>query len=124
MKLESHEQKIVNDFFRSYVNPMYKNPMNTVRLNSEHTDDHRRTIFECCNALLAAGVPFWTEVRLKCGCIPDIVCPTHVKPMIEVLSSETMQMFTDLKLHKYPDELQGAFIFVDAKEVFKEEMIW
>ena len=57
-------------------------------------------------------------------CIPDIVCPTHVKPMIEVLSSETMKMFTDLKLDKYPEELHGAFIFVDTKEVFKEEMIW
>jgi len=124
MKLESHEQKVVNDFFRSYVDRMYKNPMNTVRLNSEHTDEHRRAIFECCNALLAEGIPFWTEVRMKCGCIPDIVCPTHVKPMIEVLSSETMEMFRDLKLHKYPEELQGAFIFVDAKADFSTEMIF
>jgi len=98
--------------------------MNTVRLNSEHTDEHRRAIFECCNALLAEGIPFWTEVRMKCGCIPDIVCPTHVKPMIEVLSSETMEMFRDLKLDKYPEELQGAFIFVDAKAVFKPELIF
>ena len=124
MKLKSHEQEIVNDFFRNYVDSMFKNPMNVVRLNPGHTEEHRRAIFECCNALMSAGVPFWTEVRLKCGCIPDIVCPTHVKPIIEVLCSETIKMFTELKLDKYPEELHGSFIFVDAKEVFTEEMIW
>ena len=124
MKLPQHEQKIVNDFFRSYVNPMYKNPMNVVRLNSEHTEEHRRAIFECCNALLSHGIPFWTEVRLTCGCIPDIVCPTHIKPIIEVLCSETPQMFEELKLPKYPVELQKSFIFVNAKVPFEERFVW
>ena len=32
--------------------------------------------------VIAEKIPFWTEVRLKCGCIPDIVCPTNVKPII------------------------------------------
>ena len=80
--------------------------------------------------LLQEGIPFYTEVRLTCGCIPDIVCPTHIAPFIEVFSSETMQMFEDLKLHKYPSEFQErsksgklkSFIFVNADSFTKEEL--
>ena len=50
----------------------------------------------------------------------DIVCPTHIKPIIEVLCSETPQMFEELKLPKYPVELQNSFIFVNAKVPFEE----
>ncbi len=124
MKLSSSDQELVNAFFRNYVDRSFKNPMNCVRLNSEHTDEHRRSIFEVCNALLKAGVPFWTEVRLTCGTIPDVVCPTHVKPMVEVLCSETPEMFADLKLNKYPKELHKSFIFVDAKAPFEERLLW
>ena len=107
----------------------YKTPMNAV-INVDHTDAHRRTIFEVCNALLQEKIPFFTEVRLKCGTIPDIVCPTHVVPFIEVLSSETIEMFEDLKLAKYPSEFQlrytgsgklKSFIFVDAQKEFSKE---
>lgn len=121
MKLTSEEQKEVNDFFRSYVDTLrYKNPMNSIRLNVDHTDEHRRTIFEVCNALIEERIPFWTEVRLKCGCIPDIVCPTNVKPIIEVLSSETVEDFYQKKHHKYPPELQNnSIILVDAKKKFE-----
>lgn len=127
MKLTSKDQEIVNGFFRHYVDRGHKTVMNAIRLSAEHTDEHRRCIFEVCNTLLKAGVPFWTEVRLQCGCIPDIVCPTHIKPIIEVLCSETPQMFEELKLHKYPSELQDTkrnFIFVDAKVPFEESCIW
>jgi len=121
MKITSAEQKEVNDFFRSYVdNVRYKNPMNSIRLNVDHTDEHRRMIFEVCNALIGERIPFWTEVRLKCGCIPDIVCPTNVKPVIEVLSSETVEDFYQKKHHKYPPELQNnSIILVDAKKKFE-----
>ena len=98
MKLSGADQKTVNDFFRNYVDRGYKNPMNAVRLNVDHTDAHRRTIFEVCNALLDEKIPFWTEVRLKCGCIPDVVAPTHVVPIIEVLSSETEKQFYDITI--------------------------
>lgn len=121
MKLTSAEQKEVNDFFREYVDTVrYKNPMNSVRLNVDHTDEHRRMIFEICNALIAEKIPFWTEVRLKCGCIPDIVCPTNVKPIIEVLSSETEKDFYEKKHHKYPQELQrGSIALVSAHKEFQ-----
>jgi len=124
MKLSSKDQETVNEFFRDYVDSQFKTVMNAVRLSAEHTDEHRRSIFDCCNALIKESVPFWTEVRLTCGCIPDIVCPTHIKPMIEVLCSETPQMFEELKLYKYPTELQTGFIFVDAKTPFEEKFIW
>jgi len=124
MKLSSKDQEIVNAWFRHYVNRSHKTVMNAVRLSAEHTDEHRKAIFEVCNYLLKEGIPFWTEVRLNCGCIPDIVCPTHIKPIIEVLCSETPQMFEELKLPKYPVELQNSFIFVNAKVPFEERFVW
>ena len=132
MKLKASDQRIINEFTRNYVNSSYKMPLNAVRLSADHTDAHRRTIFEVCNALLVAGIPFYTEVRLNCGCIPDVVCPTHVIPFIEVLSSETPQMFEDFKLHRYPVEFQGkykngklkSFCLVNALAPFDKEMIF
>jgi hypothetical protein len=131
MKLAPKQQSEINEFMRKYADRSYKTPMNAVRLSAEHTDAHRRAIFNVCNILLKEGIPFYTEVRLTCGCIPDIVCPTHVVPFIEVLGTETMQMFEDLKLHKYPEEFKQryssgklkSFIFVDAAiEVIKEDV--
>ena len=130
MKVAPKDQAVINEFMREYVDRSYKTPMNAVRLNVDHTDAHRRTIFEVCNALLQEKIPFFTEVRLKCGTIPDSVCPTHVVPFIEVLSSETIEMFEDLKLAKYPSEFQlrytgsgklKSFIFVDAQKEFSKE---
>lgn len=132
MKLKPKQQSEINEFMRKYADRSYKTPMNAVRLSAEHTDAHRRGIFEVCNALLAEGIPFYTEVRLTCGCIPDIVTPTHIVPFIEVLGTETMQMFEDLKLHKYPEEFRQryssgklkSFIFVDAKSKFDKEALF
>ena len=132
MKIRPSDQSTINDFMREYVDKSYKVPMNAVRLSSEHTDAHRRMIFEVCNLLLSHNIPFYTEVRLKCGCIPDIVCPTHVVPFIEVLSSETMEMFEELKLHKYPAEFREryssgklkSFTFIYAGKELLEEMIF
>ena len=132
MKLSATDQTTINDFMRNYVDKSFTAPMNAVRLSADHTDAHRRTIFEVCNTLLSHNIPFFTEVRLKCGTIPDIVCPTHIVPFIEVLSSETQEMFEDLKLHKYPEEFSGryssgrlkSFIMIDAQKTFLEEMIF
>jgi len=131
MKVTPLDRKIINEFMSKYVDGSYKTPMNAVRLNADHTDAHRRMIFEVCNALIDMGVPFYTEVKLKCGRIPDIVCPTYIAPFIEVLSSETEQMFLDLKLDKYPEEFRNrynsgrlkSFILVDAKKEFSKEVI-
>lgn len=124
MKLNSTEQKEVNDFFRNFVNPAYKNPMNCVRLNVDHTDSHRKRIFDVCNVLLKHRIPFWTEVRLNNGCVPDIICPTHVKKIIEVLSSETEEMFYQNKYPKYESGLQNEFILVSTSNNFEEKEIF
>ena len=116
MKLASSDQKIVNSFFREHVDRAYKNPMNSIRLNSEHTKEHREMICEICNLLIDNKIPFWTEVRLKNGCIPDIVAPTHVINFIEVFGTETIEDFRTRKLPKYEQSgfCEKDFVFVDA----------
>jgi len=123
MKLPSSDQKIVNDFFREHVERAYKNPMNSVRLNVDHTNDHRVRIFEICNVLIDNKIPFWTEVRLKNGCIPDIVAPTHVVRFIEVLGTETPEDFLRNKFHKYESFgfSKKDFLLIDANGGFTPE---
>lgn len=123
MKLPSSDQKIVNDFFREHVERAYKNPMNSVRLNVDHTNDHRVRIFEICNVLIDKKIPFWTEVRLKNGCIPDIVAPTHVVRFIEVLGTESPDDFLQNKFHKYESSgfSRKDFLLIDANGEFAPE---
>ena len=126
MKLPSSDQKIVNDFFREHVERAYKNPMNSVRLNVDHTNDHRVRIFEICNVLIDKKIPFWTEVRLKNGCIPDIVTPTHIVTFIEVFGTETLDDFKTNKLAKY--QTSGFdlkhFKFIDTSSELLFEQLW
>ncbi len=114
------DQKIINDFFRQYVDTGFKCVQNSVKLNPQHTDAHRRTIFEACNVLLENKVPFWTEVHLKNGCIPDIVAPTHITPIIEVMSSETEKMFHEKKGSLYVEMgiQMSQMKFIDANLEF------
>lgn len=126
MKLDPADQKIVNDFFREHVNRSYKNPMNSVRMNIDHTFEHRERIFQICNHLIDNKIPFWTEVRLNNGCIPDIVTPTHVVTFIEVFGTETLDDFKSNKLAKY----QGAgfglsdFKFIDTSSELLLQQLW
>ena len=126
MKLPSSDQKIVNDFFREHVDRAYKNPMNSVRLNVDHTNDHRVRIFDICNVLIDKKIPFWTEVRLKNGCIPDIVTPTHIVTFIEVFGTETLDDFKTNKLAKY--QASGFdlkhFKFIDTSSELLFEQLW
>ena len=126
MKLSSSDQKIVNDFFREHVNRSFKNPMNSVMLNLDHTFENRERIFQICNNLIDNKIPFWTEVRLNNGCIPDIVTPTHVVKFIEVFGTETLDDFKANKLAKY----HGAgfdladFKFVDTDSELLLQELW
>ena len=126
MKLDPSDQKIVNDFFREHVNRSYKNPMNSVRMNVDHTFEHRERIFQICNHLIDNKIPFWTEVRLNNGCIPDIVTPTHVITFIEVFGTETLDDFKSNKLAKY----QGSgfelsdFKFIDTESELLLQELW
>ena len=126
MKLDPADQKIVNDFFREHVNRSYKNPMNSVRMNVDHTFEHRERIFQICNHLIDNRIPFWTEVRLNNGCIPDIVTPTHVVKFIEVFGTETLDDFKSNKLAKYCAagfELSD-FKFVDCDSELLLQELW
>ncbi len=126
MKLDPSDQKIVNDFFREHVNRSFKNPMNSVRMNVDHTFEHRERIFQICNHLIDNKIPFWTEVRLNNGCIPDIVTPTHVITFIEVFGTETLDDFKSNKLAKY----QGSgfelsdFKFIDTESELLLQELW
>jgi len=73
---------------------------------------------------LEHGIPFATEARLSTGVRPDIVAPTHVLPIIEVLWSESKQDFLDKKSDKYPHSLQKKWILHDAKGDYVEKMIF
>ena len=126
MKLDPADQKIVNDFFREHVNRSYKNPMNSVRMNVDHTLEHRERIFQICNHLIDNRIPFWTEVRLNNGCIPDIVTPTHVTTFIEVFGTETLDDFKSNKLAKYRAagfELSD-FKFIDCSSELLLQQLW
>ena len=126
MKLDPADQKIVNDFFREHVNRSYKNPMNSVRMNIDHTFEHRERIFQICNHLIDNKIPFWTEVRLNNGCIPDIVTPTHVVTFIEVFGTETLDDFKSNKLAKYRAagfELSD-FKFIDTESELLLQELW
>ena len=126
MKLDPADQKIVNDFFREHVNRSYKNPMNSVRMNIDHTFEHRERIFQICNHLIDNKIPFWTEVRLNNGCIPDIVTPTHVTTFIEVFGTETLDDFKSNKLAKYRAagfELSD-FKFIDCSSELLLQQLW
>ena len=116
------EQVIINDFFRQYVDKGFKYIKNAVKLNPQHTEEHRRTMFEVCDTLLKHDIPFWTEVTLLNGCIPDVIAPTHVTPIIEVMSSETIEQFHENKMESYlRSGLNTSHLkFIDAHEKFDE----
>ena len=116
------EQVIINDFFRDYVDQSFKYVQNSVKLNPQHTEKHRRTMFEVCNVLVKHNIPFWTEVHLQMRCIPDIIAPTHITPIIEIMSTETLDKFEKTKFPMY--NAMGFnrhhLKFIDANNEFNE----
>ena len=111
----SKQQRIINDWWREYADPMFKPDWNKIKLSKANTREHNLRVCEICITLLEFGIPFATEVRLNCGARPDIIAPTHVKPIIEVLWSETNEDFLTKKAPKYPEELHGRWILHNAE---------
>mgnify|MGYP001182659420 FL=1 len=124
VKLSAKEQKKVNDWWRQHGDPMFKPAWGAIRLSTANTRGHNLRVCEICCVLLEHGIPFATEVRLKSGVRPDIVAPTHVLPIIEVLWSETRDDFQTKKADKYPDDLKRRWILHDAKLEFDEKSIF
>jgi hypothetical protein len=124
MKLNPKTQKQVNDWWREHGDKMYKPLWGAIRLSSANTREHNLRVCQICCTLLEHGIPFATEVRLSNGVRPDIVAPTHVFPIIEVLWSESKQDFLDKKADKYPLSLQRKWILHDAKGEYTELSIF
>ncbi len=117
------QDKRINDFIRDYAEVGFKRELGTIKLpenNKSNRDllSHNLKLCEVCCHLKKLGIPFITEFKMKGGLRPDIVCPTHVKKIIEILHTETMESFREKKLPKYPEELKNEFIFIKTLEKF------
>ena len=123
MKLDAKTQKEINDWWRYYGDTGYKPDWGKIKLSASNSKEHNMRVCEICITLLEWGVPFATELRLRSGVRPDIVVPTHVKPIIEVLRSETNEDFISTKSHKYPKDLQGCWILHNAKWEYDPKLI-
>lgn len=123
MKLPNKVQKEVNDWWRIHGDTSYKPDWGKIKLSVANTREHNLRVCEICITLLEMGLPFATEARLKTGVRPDIVAPTHVKPIIEVLWSETNEDFLSNKSDKYHSDLIGKWILHDAKQEYDPILI-
>ncbi len=123
MKLPNKVQKEVNDWWRIHGDTSYKPDWGKIKLSVANTREHNLRVCEICISLLEMGLPFATEARLKTGVRPDIVAPTHVKPIIEVLWSETNEDFLSNKSDKYHSDLIGKWILHDAKQEYDPILI-
>jgi hypothetical protein len=124
MKLDAKTQKRINDWWREHGDKMHKPLWGAIRLSAANTREHNIRVCEICCTLMEHGIPFATEVRLNTGVRPDIVAPTHVLPIIEVLWSESKQDFIDKKSDKYPSSLQKKWILHDAKTEYFEKSVF
>jgi len=110
------------NFFNEYVAPLQKICLNHVKFTSGGLL-HKRKVAVICAYLSSSGVDFATEVKLKCGKIPDILYPDHIKPIIEVMDSEDLRKFDEKKKMNYPVELRDEIIFVRADKEFNPKEI-
>lgn len=115
---EKAEWEAIRDFFREHVESGFTNPLNGIRLSKGNTREHNMRVCEICLTLLEQGIPFYTEVKLKCGLRPDIVTPTHVVKCIEVLHTETETDFIEKKFIKVPESLKGEILLIKTTNQF------
>ena len=116
-------QQKVNDWWREHGDKMFAADWNKIKLSSANTREHNLRVCEICITLLEMGIPFATEVRLNSGVRPDIIAPTHIRPIIEVLWSETKEDFLKKKADKYHPDLVGKWILHDAKQEYDPILI-
>ena len=109
--MNTKQNKQIRDFFRQYVNPRFKTDLNVVKLSKANTLQHNIKLACVCCVLLKNNVPFYTEVRLKNGLRPDIVCPTLSSPILEVLHTETEEDFKKNKSEIYAKDNLGVQLF-------------
>ena len=117
-----NDQQKINDFVRRYAESGYKRDINKINL-TKGQPEHNKRICEICCELIELDIPFFTEFRTKFGLRLDIATPTHVKKLIEVLHSETVNDFFKNKRQKLPDELKSEIILNSTKEKFERRQI-
>ena len=104
----------IREFGDRYFEPGFKNTLNEIRLSKANHIKHNFRLCSVCCLLINMEIPFYTEVRLKCGLRVDIVCPSHTVKCIEILHSETPEKFRKLKLSKIPKELRNEFVLIST----------
>ena len=116
MKINKKEQKKINDFTRKYVDRSQKINWNCIKVQQKNGLQHHLSVSLICYWLAKTGTPFATEVKLKTGHIVDILCPTHIKPIIEYRETETPKKFEN-KISKYSPELKNEVIEIDKNKI-------
>lgn len=114
------DQEIINDFTREYVDtsklPGRKILWNVKTFEGKNGLAHEEAVHRICKTLSLRGIPFATEVPLKCGNVLDICCPTHIKKIIEVMHSESDDLMAK-KILKLPASLQTEVLILHAGNV-------
>lgn len=110
-----------SEFMREYADPSFRVSWNTIKLSGT-SKEHQDMVYNICWYLYKNNIPFATEVRFSSGYRPDIVCPTHIKPIIEVRHSEEDKQ-TNEKFQRIPEVLHNKIIYVEAEEAFYEDLI-
>lgn len=120
MKLSKQDQITINDFVREYVDLSKLSSKGVLwgvkTFEGKNGLVHEEAVHRICKTLSLKGVPFATEVPLKCGNILDVCCPTHVKKIIEVMHSESDDMMAK-KVLKLPKSLQTEVLILHAGNV-------
>lgn len=118
-----NDEVIASKWLRTYADSHFKNNLNEIRLSKANTPEHNLRVCQICVTLLHNNIPFYTEVRLKNGARPDIVCPTHSFKIIEVLHTETNLDFVNKKLSKYDKELHGDILLHHTSMNYEEKQV-
>jgi len=85
--------KDFSEWYRRNADPMCKPNFNRVHYRKGFTEDTMLTTQTVCFFLWKRGIEFATEVKLKNGLRPDIICPELHPSVIEIMDSETDEMF-------------------------------
>lgn len=93
---------------------------NSLKIHGQNLKPHELMKFHICYQLASEGKDYITEAIFKNGKRADILVPGDMK-VIEVLASETIAD-CEKKVKDYPIEFE--VIFVNAKKVFNEKLIY
>ena len=122
-KLSIKEKQCINEFVNKYLDKNFRIDWNVIKLSRSDSYEHNKMVSDICLWLFHNNIPFTTQCRFNTQYRPDIMCPIrHIKRIIEVRHTETDKRSFE-KFTRIPEELQNEIIYVDAKQIFKQELI-